>query len=210
MRRFILLLFITCPLFAGSVIPILSLKSGKIYHDVLVVSDRPTVITVRCREGLFQVKKDDLPDELAKVYPVDKEGALREEKERTESIQKSIEAEHQREEKAKSEVEKRKAELDRKLVKSGCRIVSFAPVGPGQVMIEFKNETDAPQRISPTDVLCRATDGRVFDGGWLVSTKDGMALSTDPYPLPGNATIRLPTSFFQERGIDVSEIYWKQ
>jgi len=37
-----------------------------------------------------------------------------------------------------------------------------------------------------------------------------MALSTDPYPLPGNATIRLPTSFFQERGIDVSEIYWKQ
>jgi len=210
MRRFILLLFITCPLFAGSVIPILSLKSGKIYHDVLVVSDRPTVITVRCREGLFQVKKDDLPDELAKVYPVDKEGALREEKERTESIQKSIEAEHQREEKAKSEVEKRKAELDRKLVKSGCRIVSFAPVGPGQVMIEFKNETDAPQRISPTYVLCRATDGRVFDGGWLVSTKDGMALSTDPYPLPGNATIRLPTSFFQERGIDVSEIYWKQ
>jgi len=210
MRRFILLLFITCLLFAGSVIPILSLKSGKIYHDVLVVSDRPTVITVRCREGLFQVKKDDLPDELAKVYPVDKEGALREEKERTESIQKSIEAEHQREEKAKSEVEKRKAELDRKLVKSGCRIVSFAPVGPGQVMIEFKNETDAPQRISPTDVLCRATDGRVFDGGWLVSTKDGMALSTDPYPLPGNATIRLPTSFFQERGIDVSEIYWKQ
>ena len=210
MRRFILLLFITCPLFAGSVIPVLSLKRGKIYHDVLVVSDRPTVITVRCREGLFQVKKDDLPDELAKVYPVDKEGALREEKERTESIQKSIEAEHQREEKAKSEVEKRKAELDRKLVKSGCRIVSFAPVGPGQVMIEFKNETDAPQRISPTDVLCRATDGRVFDGGWLVSTKDGMALSTDPYPLPGNATIRLPTSFFQERGIDVSEIYWKQ
>ena len=109
MRRFILLLFITCPLFAGSVIPILSLKSGKIYHDAQVVSNRPTVITVRCREGLFQVKKDDLPDELAKVYPVDKEAALREEKERTESIQKSIDAERGREEKARSEMEKRKA-----------------------------------------------------------------------------------------------------
>ena len=210
MRRFILLLFITCPLFAGSVIPILSLKSGKIYHDAQVVSDHPTVITVRCREGLFQVKKDDLPDELAKVYPVDKEAALREEKERTESIQRSKDAERERGEKAASEVEKRKAELDKKLVKSGCRIVSFASIGPGQVIIEFKNESDAPQRISPTEVLCRATDGRVFDGGWLVTTKDGLMLNTEPYPLPGNATIRLATSFFQEKGIDVSEIYWKQ
>ena len=210
MRRFILLLFITCPLFAGSVIPILSLKSGKIYHDAQVVSNRPTVITVRCREGLFQVKKDDLPDELAKVYPVDKEAALREEKERTESIQKSIDAERGREEKARSEMEKRKAELDKKLVKSGCRIVSFAPVVPGQVIIEFRNEADAPQRISPTDILCRATDGRVFDGGWVVTTKDGPMLNTEPYPLPGNATVRMPTSFFLEKGIDVSEIYWKQ
>ncbi len=210
MRRFLLLLFITCPLFAGPVIPILSLKSGKIYHDAQVVSNRPTIITVRCREGLFQVKKDDLPDELAIVYPVDKEAALREETERTESIQRSKAAEHEREEKAKSEMEKRKAELDKKLVKDGCRIVSFAPVGPGQVIIEFRNESDAPLRITPTDVLCRATDGRVFDGGWVVITKDGPVLNTDGYPLPGNATARLATSFFQEKGIDVSEIYWKQ
>jgi hypothetical protein len=210
MRRFLLLLFITCPLFAGSVIPILSLKSGKIYHDAQVVSNRPTVITVRCREGLFQVKKDDLPDELAIVYPVDQEAALREEKERTESIQRSKDAEREREEKAAREMQKRKAELDQKLVKDGCRIVSFAPVAPGRVIIEFRNESDAPQRISPTDVLCRATDGRVFDGGWLVSTKDGLVLNTEAYPLPGNATVRLATSFFEEKGIDVSEIYWRQ
>jgi hypothetical protein len=210
MRRFILLLFITCPLFAGSIIPILSLKSGKIYHDAQVVSVRPTIITVRCREGLFQVKKDDLPDELAKEYPVDKEAALNEEKERTESIQRSKAVEREREEKAAREMERRKAELDKKLVRSGCRIVSFAPVGPGQVIIEFRNEADAPQRISPTEVLCRATDGRVFDGGWVVSTKDGLVRSTEAYPLPGNATVRLAASFFQEKGIDVSEIYWKQ
>ena len=54
------------------------------------------------------------------------------------------------------------------------------------------------------------TDGRVFDGGWVVITKDGPVLNTDPYPLPGNATARLATSFFQEKGIDVGEIYWKQ
>jgi hypothetical protein len=210
MRRFILLLFITCPLFAGPVIPILSLKSGKIYHDAQVVSNRPTVITVRCREGLFQVKKDDLPDELAIVYPVDKEAALREEKERTESIQRSKGAEREREEKAARERQKRQAELDKMVVKDGCRIAAFTPIVLGRVVIEFRNESDAPLRISPTDVLCRATDGRVFDGGWLVSTKDGLERSTEPYPLPGNATVRLTTSFFEEKGIDVSEIYWKQ
>ena len=210
MRRFLLLLFITCPLFAGSVIPILSLKSGKIYHDAQVVSNRPTIVTVRCQEGLFQVKKSDLPDELAKEYPVDMEAAQREEQERAESIQKSKAAEHDRGEKAKSEMEKRKAELDKKVVKDGCRIVTFTSVGPGQVIIEFRNESDAPLRITPTDVLCRATDGRVFDGGWVVITKDGPVLNTEPYPLPGNATARLATSFFQEKGIDVSEIYWKQ
>jgi hypothetical protein len=210
MRRFILLLFITCPLFAGSVIPILSLKSGKIYHDAQVVANRPTIVTVRCREGLFQVKKDDLPDELATMYPVDKEAALREENERTASIQRSKDAEREREEKAAREMEKRKAGLDKKLVKDGCRIASFSPVGPGQVIIEFKNESDVPLRISPMDVLCRATDGRVFDGGWLVNTKDGLVLNTEPYPLPGNATVRLATSFFQEKGIDINEVYWKQ
>jgi hypothetical protein len=210
MRRFLLLLFITCPLFAGPIIPVLSLKSGKIYHDAQVVANRPTIVTVRCQEGLFQVKKADLPDELASVYPVDKEAAQREEQEHAASIQKSKDAEHEREEKAKSEMEKRKAELDKKLVKDGCRIVSFAPAGPGQVIIEFRNETEAPLRISPADVLCRATDARVFDGGWLVNTKDGPVINTEPYPLPGNATVRLATSFFQEKGIDVGEIYWKQ
>ena len=210
MRRFLPLLFITCPLFAGSIIPILSLKSGKVYHDAQVVAVRPTIVTVRCQEGLFQVKKSDLPDELAKEYPVDMEAAQREEQARTESIQKSKAAEHDREEKAKSEMEKRKAELDKKVVKDGCRIISFSAVGPGQVIIEFRNETEAPLRITPTDVLCRATDGRVFDGGWVVMTKDGPVLNTDSYPLPGNATARLATSFFREKGIDVGEIYWKQ
>ena len=88
--------------------------------------------------------------------------------------------------------------------------MTFTSVGPRQVIIEFRNESEAPLRMTPTDVLCRATDGRVFDGGWLVNTKDGLVLNTEPYPLPGNATVRLATSFFQEKGIDVSEIYWKQ
>jgi hypothetical protein len=210
MRRFLLLLFIAGPLFAGAVIPILSLKSGKVYHDVQVVSNRPTFITVSCREGLFQVKKDDLPDELAKVYPVDQEAALREEKERAESIQKSKDAQREREAKAAHEQEKRKAELDQKLLKGGCRIIGFVPVSPGVITIEFKNETGAPVQISPTDVLCRATDGRVFDGGWLVNTKDGLMRVTDSYSVPGNATVKLAVAFFQDNNLEIGDIYWKK
>lgn len=76
----------------------LRLKSGVMLFSWKVISETPTTLTLRHSEGAQKVQKRDLPEELAKHYPIDSAAAAEEEKDIASG---------------KAEFEKRKAEASK-------------------------------------------------------------------------------------------------
>jgi hypothetical protein len=85
--RFMLVLFAAvAAAFAQESTPVklgeVKMSDGRVYKDVVFVSESPTRITVRHEGGLAQLDKKKLPDALKAKYPADEAAAERERIER--------------------------------------------------------------------------------------------------------------------------------
>jgi hypothetical protein len=73
----------------------ITLTDGRVFREAVFVSENPLRITVRHSEGLAQIEKAKLPDDLLARYPIDREAA---ERELAEAAERKARIEREREE----------------------------------------------------------------------------------------------------------------
>ncbi len=188
---------------------LLQLKTGKVYHNVRVVNNGPTVLNISSDEGLFQIKKSDLPDEVSKQYPVDPSAAELEKNTHEEEMRNAKQYQQERMEKIAADQKAKMAEREKRFLRNGCRILSFKQISNNVVLVEFRNETALPMKIDPQTIFADGDEGKVFDGAWVVRNADGRYRRTENSGhIAGNSTQKFLMIFTRLRGVTISDVYW--
>ena len=192
----------------SAVIPILTLKNGRIFHHARVVKVHPLTLNIVADEGLAQINKSALPPELAAQYPADAAAAAAEQKAEETSAEVTRKLEEERHQQALAQQKEIAAELEKKAVLNGCRILSFTQFGPGCALVEVRNETDAPAVLPGQSMLARNSTNQVLSGFWLREANPGAKRYQGPLSIPGNTTVKVPVLFTLKREITLTEVYW--
>jgi hypothetical protein len=216
--RFRPLVFTSLSLFAGAtapaadsvVIPILILKNGRVFHHAKIVNVHSLTLNIVADEGLAQINKSALPPDLAAQYPADAAAAAVEQKAEETSAEVARKLEEERHKQALARQKEAAAELEKKAVLNGCRILSFTQFGPGCALVEVRNETDAPAVLPGKSMLARNSTNQVLSGFWLREAKPDAKRYQGSLSIPGNTTVKLPVLFTLKREITVTDVFWSQ
>ncbi len=195
---------------AGDQFATLTLKDGRVLHDVVVLNVHALTLNVRAAEGLIQINKTSLPPEIAARYPVDHSAAAAEEKAAEVSAEVSRKLEEARRRQALEAQKTRAKEIEAKTLSNGCRILSFTQFGLGSAIVEVRNETDLPVTLPGKSIVGRTANNSVFVGLWLKNANENSRRSIGTYTIPGNATVRIPVQFVWNRQADIVEVFWQK
>jgi len=192
----------------GVVIPVLSLKNGRVFHNVKILKVHPLTLNILADEGLTQINKSVLPSDLAAQYPVDNAAAAAEQKEEETSAEVSRKLEEERHKQALIEQKRLAAENEKKAVLNGCRIVSFSQFGAGCALVEIRNETDLPVTLPGKSMAGRCANNQVLSAFWLRQANPNAKRYEGNLTIPGNTTVKMPVLFTVKREISLSEVFW--
>jgi hypothetical protein len=194
----------------ADVIPVLTLKGGRVLHAVKVMSDEPDSLVVKADEGLIKVRKADLPAIVAAHYPV--RDATPDTYIAPFSLAPPAGAPTPAPRPAPKPVRKTAKAAEPSPIFKGCTILSFEPkpfqTVLGAADVRIHNDTDAPVEILPHDLECVSADGTHLRGRFLVMVPDvGAAVvkRKDFVPAHGDLTDRI---VFSNDAVVISELHW--
>lgn len=178
-----------------------NLTDGRTVTVIKVLSQNATHVTVRCADGILQIDKRQLPEELRGQYPYDEAAAA--EKLAAEQAEKSRAAAL-----AARPAGAGERRVQQQQPKGGVTIVSTRPEGFATAYITVTNHTESMVEVRRDMFVCTNVNGATFPSERLTNPR-GDILTRIRIPADGTTEIGIVFAIPAGEVGDVGAVYWR-
>jgi hypothetical protein len=178
------------------------LTDGRTVMVIKVLSQNATHVTVRCADGILQIDKRQLPEELRAQYPYDEAAAAA--KQAAEDATK-----------AKAAAQAGRQERPQQMVrqspqpKGGVTIVSTRPTGFATAYVTLTNRSTEMVEVRRDMFVCVNVNGARFPSNRLTNPR-GDILTRIRIPANGTTEVGIVFEIPEGEVGDIGSVYWKQ
>lgn len=177
------------------------LTDGRTVTVIKVLSQNATHVTVRCADGILQIDKRQLPEELRAQYPYDEiAAAAKTAAEEAAKARASAQAEHQ------TTSNRRPPQAQQP--KGGVSIVSTRPAGFGTAYVTLTNRSPNMVEVRRDMFVCTNVNGATFPSERLTNPR-GDILTRIRIPADGTTEIGIVFAIPAGEVGDVGAVYWR-
>jgi hypothetical protein len=197
-------------------LPSVTLRDGRVLHNVRVMSTQPNSIIVHADEGLIGIARANLPPGLVPaapeqaaelpgsqtiMQPFNPNDAPMQDQEQQKPVAKVTPVPKANDEPKRPDVNP---------VFKGCTIVSFQMkafgTAQGCAEVVIRNDTEAPVLITPRDIVCLTAKGERRGGRFLVTDGFPPQIKRRDY-VPSQGQMDDIVTFTDDQ-IDISSVQW--
>ena len=178
------------------------LTDGRTVAVIKVLSQNPTHVTVRCADGILQIDKRQLPEELRAQYPYDEAAAAA--KMSAEEAEKARAAALAERQAAAGHQQVRKQQQP----KGGVSIVTTRPDGFATAYVTLTNRSPDMVEVRRDMFVCTNVNGAAFPSSRLTNPR-GDILTRIRIPAGGTTEIGIVFAIPEGEVGDIGAVYWK-
>lgn len=181
------------------------LTDGRTVTVIKVLSQNATHVTVRCADGILQIDKRQLPEELRGEYPYDEAAAADKlAAEQAEKARAVALAERQA-----GAGERRVQKLQQPQPKGGVTIVSTRPEGFATAYVTLTNRSESMVEVTRDMFVCVNVNGARYPSSRLTNPR-GDILTRIRIPAGNTTEIGIVFAIPEGDVGDIGGVFWKQ
>ena len=181
-----------------------NLTDGRTVTVIKVLSQNATHVTVRCADGILQIDKRQLPEELRGQYPYDEAAAA--EKLAAEQAEKARAAALAARQTGTGE---RRVQKQQPQPKGGVTIVSTRPEGFATAYITVTNQSESMVEVTRDMFVCVNVNGARYPSLRLTNPR-GDILTRIRIPAGRTTEIGIVFAIPEGEVGDIGSVFWKQ